>query len=171
MNAGAHGADMADSLVVARVLDTVTGELVDWGPERLALGYRTSALPATSIVVAVELLLTPGDPAELIADIDRIREWRRTHQPLNRPSCGSVFTNPPGGSAGALIEQLGLKGLRVGGAEVSTMHGNFIVTDDGARAADVEELIALVARRVREATGVELRPEVVRPVPPAPSAG
>lgn len=163
MNAGAHGGDMADSLVAARVLDARTGVVEDWDPSRLAFGYRTSALDSSSIVVSVTLRLTPSDPAAVMAEIDAIRTWRRDHQPLDRPSCGSVFTNPPGASAGALIEQAGLKGTRIGGAEVSTKHANFIVTHPGARAADVEELIALVVGRVHDATGVTLHPEVVRP--------
>jgi UDP-N-acetylmuramate dehydrogenase len=163
MNAGAHGADMSDSLVSARVLDATTGDVELWDLARLDLGYRRSALPPTSIVTEVTLELVPGDRAEVLAEIDAIRTWRREHQPLNRPSCGSVFTNPPGASAGALIEAAGLKGTRIGGAEISTTHANFIVTSIDARAADVEALIALAIDRVREMTGIELHPEVVRP--------
>lgn len=165
MNAGAHGADMSDALVSARVLDPAVGRIEEWGPERLALGYRHSALPEAAIVTSVTLALTSADPATVLAEIDAIRAWRREHQPLNRPSCGSVFTNPPGTSAGALIDRVGLKGTRVGGAEVSGTHANFIVTSPGACASDVEQLIALVARRVREETGIELSAEVVRPGP------
>lgn len=165
MNAGAHGADMSDALVSARVLDPAVGRIEEWGPERLALGYRHSALPEAAIVTSVTLALTTADPATVLAEIDAIRAWRREHQPLNRPSCGSVFTNPPGTSAGALIDRVGLKGTRVGGAEVSATHANFIVTSPGACASDVEQLIALVARRVREETGIELSAEVVRPGP------
>ena len=165
MNAGAHGADMSDALVSARVLDPAVGRIEEWGPERLALGYRHSALPEAAIVTSVTLALTTADPATVLAEIDAIRAWRREHQPLNRPSCGSVFTNPPGTSAGALIDRVGLKGTRVGGAEVSGTHANFIVTSPGACASDVEQLIALVARRVREEAGIELSAEVVRPGP------
>lgn len=165
MNAGAHGADMSDALVSARVLDPAVGRIEEWGPERLALSYRHSALPEAAIVTSVTLALTTADPAAVLAEIDAIRAWRREHQPLNRPSCGSVFTNPPGTSAGALIDRVGLKGTRVGGAEVSGTHANFIVTSPGACASDVEQLIALVARRVREETGIELSAEVVRPGP------
>lgn len=163
MNAGAHGADMADALVTARVLDVRSAELSDWGPERLALGYRSSALGTDHVVTAVTLALTSADADEVLAEIDTIRTWRRTHQPLERPSCGSVFTNPPGTSAGALIEEAGLKGTRIGGAEVSTRHANFIVTGPDARAVDVEALIDLVVRTVSERTGTVLIPEVVRP--------
>lgn len=168
MNAGAHGADMANSLVTARVLDMRTGMVEDHGPERLDLGYRRSALTEHDVVTSVTLELERDEPERIMRDIDEIRAWRRTHQPLNRPSCGSVFTNPPGASAGALIEAAGLKGLRIGGAEVSETHANFIVTSPGARAADVEAVIDHVTERVREHAGVELRTEVVRPavVPP-----
>jgi UDP-N-acetylmuramate dehydrogenase len=167
MNAGAHGADMSDSLVVARALDATTGDIEDWDVDRLQFGYRRSALTPSSIVMSVTLELTADDRERVLAEIDSIRTWRREHQPLNRPSCGSVFTNPPGSSAGELIERAGLKGTRIGGAEVSTTHANFIVTESGARAADVEALIELVTERVRDEAGVELRTEVVRPMPPS----
>jgi UDP-N-acetylmuramate dehydrogenase len=165
MNAGAHGADMADSLRVARVVDVLTGEAATWDPERLAFGYRTSALGPSAIVVGVTLELSAAEPASVLRAIDEIRAWRREHQPLSRPSCGSVFTNPAGRSAGALIDQVGLKGTRVGGAEVSSTHANFIVTEPGASASDVERLIALIVARVEDETGVTLHPEVVRPDP------
>lgn len=168
MNAGAHGGDMSDSLVEATVLDPSTASIERFDRERLMFGYRSSALPATSVVIGVTLELAPADPEVVLAEIDEIREWRRSHQPLSRPSCGSVFTNPPGASAGALIEAAGLKGVRRGGAEVSDTHANFIVTDAGATAGDVEGLIALVIERVRAHAGVELRTEVVRPVPVSP---
>jgi UDP-N-acetylmuramate dehydrogenase len=163
MNAGAHGADMSDSLVSARVLDVASGEIGTWTLERLGLGYRTSALPPGAVVTEVTLALRVSDPASVLAEIDDIRAWRREHQPLNRPSCGSVFANPPGMSAGALIERAGLKGHRIGGAEVSTTHANFIVTSPGAHASDVDALIELVMERVRQESGIELRTEVVRP--------
>jgi UDP-N-acetylmuramate dehydrogenase len=167
MNAGAHGADMAASLVSARVLDGRSGAVEEWEAGRLELRYRHSALEPHHVVVSVELVLEPDDPVRVMAEIDAIRTWRREHQPLNRPSCGSVFTNPPGRSAGALIEEAGLKGVRIGGAEVSETHANFIVTSEGACAADVAALIDLVAERVHEHAGIELRAEVVRAgVPP-----
>jgi UDP-N-acetylmuramate dehydrogenase len=169
MNAGAHGADMASSLVSARVLDPSTGTIERWDPARLDLGYRRSALPDGAVVTAVELALEPAPAADVLAEIDRIRAWRRAHQPLSRPSCGSVFTNPPDASAGELIDRLGLKGRRVGGAEVSSLHANFIVTSPGATATDVATLIDEVRAAVQGATGIDLHPEVVRPVPGTPS--
>ena len=163
MNAGAHGGDMSDSLVHAFVLDPAKGEVERLERDQLAFGYRRSALPASAIVIGVTLELTVADPAVVLAEIDDIRAWRREHQPLSRPSCGSVFTNPPGASAGALIDAAGLKGVRIGGAEVSGTHANFIVTGPDATATDVEELIAHVIERVQRHSGILLTPEVVRP--------
>jgi UDP-N-acetylmuramate dehydrogenase len=162
MNAGAHGADMSSSLVSAGVLDPDVGVVERWSLDRLELRYRSSALPSDAIVTDVTLQLEPAEAATVLREIDEIRQWRREHQPLNLPSCGSVFTNPPGASAGALIEAAGLKGQRIGGAEVSTTHANFIVTHTGATASDVSELIARVQAEVRERTGIELVTEVVR---------
>jgi UDP-N-acetylmuramate dehydrogenase len=165
MNAGAHGRDIAANLVEAEVLDVRSGALERWDLARLELGYRRSALPADAVVTEVVLRLEPGDPSVELAEIESIRRWRREHQPLNLPSCGSVFTNPEGTSAGALIEAAGLKGRRVGGAEVSTLHANFIVTSPGATASDVVAIIDLVRDEVRRSSGIELHPEVVRPDP------
>ena len=169
MNAGAHGVAMAANLVSADVLDPAVGEVERWTLERLGLGYRRSALPPDAIVTAVTLELAREDADVVLGEIDGIRHWRREHQPLNLPSCGSVFTNPPGASAGALIEAAGLKGRRIGGAEVSRTHANFIVTHAGATAADVSALIALVQSTVLERTGTRLEPEVVRTAVPRTS--
>jgi UDP-N-acetylmuramate dehydrogenase len=163
MNAGAHGGDMSDSFVDALILDPDRGTVERRTREQLGFGYRSSALADAAIVISVTLELALADPAVVLAEIDAIRTWRREHQPLSRPSCGSVFTNPPGASAGALIDAAGLKGTRVGGAEVSRTHANFIVTGPGATASDVEGLIEHVIERVREHAGVVLIPEVVRP--------
>jgi len=163
MNAGAHGSDMSDSLLDALVLDLDSGTVERYDLDRLAFGYRHSAITDRTIVLSVTLRLTEEAADVVLAEIDDIRAWRRAHQPINQPSCGSVFTNPPGASAGALIEAAGLKGLRIGGAEVSRTHANFIVTSASATAADVEALIARVVAAVRAHAGVELTTEVVRP--------
>jgi UDP-N-acetylmuramate dehydrogenase len=163
MNAGAHGSDMATSVVEARILDPRTGMFERWGPDRLRLSYRSSAIPDGAVVTSVLLQLEEEPALAVLEEIDEIRAWRRAHQPLSRPSCGSVFTNPPGRAAGELIDEAGLKGLRIGGAEVSTVHANFIVTTEGATAADVAQLIGVVQARVLEHAGVSLTPEVVRP--------
>jgi UDP-N-acetylmuramate dehydrogenase len=162
MNAGAHGAELRDHLVEAELfrLGTATREL--WPAGTLGLAYRSSELPSDAVVVAATLVLDRGDPAEERATITRIRTWRRTHQPLNEPNCGSVFTNPPGDSAGRLIDAAGCKGLRVGGAEVSRRHANFIVTRPGATATDVATVIERVVAAVEAAAGLTLHPEVRR---------
>ena len=92
--------------------------------------------------------------------MDDARRWRRETQPIAEPNCGSVFTNPPGAHAAALIEAAGLKGARVGGASVSGKHANFIVTEPGATAADVEALIRMIQDRIEADTGTRLEPEV-----------
>ncbi len=162
MNAGAHGADMASHLTEVEVFRLSSATREQWPPAALGLTYRHSELPEDAVVVAASLQLATAVPAEVRAEIASIRAWRRTHQPLNEPNCGSVFTNPPGDSAGRLIDAAGCKGLTVGGAEVSTRHANFIVTRPGATATDVATLIALVIAAVERIHGVQLRPEVRR---------
>ncbi len=162
MNAGAHGGDMAKHLVEVEIVRLRTGIRETWPAATLGLGYRSSVLPDDAIVVAASLLLEAGDADTVREEIRSIRSWRRAHQPLNEPNCGSVFTNPVDDSAGRLIDEAGLKGHREGGAQVSTRHANFIVTRSGATAHDVERLIRLIQDRVRETSGVELVPEVAR---------
>jgi UDP-N-acetylmuramate dehydrogenase len=161
MNAGAHGGELSDHLVDVDVVRLSSGVRETWPAEVLGLSYRHSELPEDAVVVAATLRLPRGDEEQLRAEIREIRAWRREHQPINEPNCGSVFTNPPGDSAGRLVDAVGGKELAVGGARVSERHANFIVTSPGARAADVRELIATLQRRVEEEHGVRLRPEVV----------
>jgi UDP-N-acetylmuramate dehydrogenase len=159
MNAGGHGSDTATTLVRYRWVDLHTG-LVDEAPaERLAFGYRHAALAATDVVVSAVFALESGDPGEGKRTIDEIVAWRRAHQP-GGSNAGSVFTNPPGDSAGRLIEACGLKGFRIGSAEVSPRHANFIQADPDGSADDVRRLIGHVQAEVTAATGVELRTEV-----------
>lgn len=160
MNAGAHGGELADHLVEADVVRLSSGTRETWPVATLGLTYRHSALPGDAVVVDATLALAPGSPEALRAEIREIRTWRRTHQPLNDPNCGSVFTNPPGDSAGRMVEAVGGKQLVIGGARISERHANFIVTTPGATAADVRALIREVRRRVEAAFGVRLRPEV-----------
>ena len=162
MNAGAHGGEMADHLVDVELVRLRSGVRETWPVATLGLRYRHSELPDDAVVVGATMRFAPGDPAAVRAEIDSIRTWRRTHQPLNEPNCGSVFTNPPGDSAGRLVDAAGGKGLTVGGAQVSQRHANFIVTRPGATATDVHTLIELVQVRVRDHAGVELIPEVTR---------
>jgi UDP-N-acetylmuramate dehydrogenase len=160
MNAGAHGGEMADHLVSADLFRLRSGTRETWPVDTLGLRYRHSDLPSDAIVVAATLRLEQGDADEVKDEIAEIRQWRRDHQPINSPNCGSVFTNPDGDSAGRLIDAAGAKSLRIGGAHVSEMHANFIVTEPGATASDVRALIRELRQRVLDQHGIVLRPEV-----------
>jgi UDP-N-acetylmuramate dehydrogenase len=161
MNAGAHGGEMADHLVEIDLLRLRTGTRETWPLATLGLSYRHSELPDDAVVVAASLRLPTAEPAAVREEISSIRAWRRAHQPLNDPNCGSVFTNPPGASAGRLIGAAGGKAIRVGGAGVSELHANFITTEPGASASDVRGVIRRVQELVLATAGVLLRPEVV----------
>lgn len=161
MNAGGHGSDIAATLVSARIVDLAApaparpGEVA---APALGLGYRRSALTATSVVVSARFALAPGDREEAEHRISEIVRWRREHQP-GGSNAGSVFANPSGDSAGRLIEEAGLKGHRVGSAFVSPRHANFVQVDDSGSADDVARLLDEVARIVVERTGVRLELE------------
>ena len=159
MNAGGHGSDMAAVVVSARIVDLANGADVERDLAGLAYSYRSSSVTASELVLSARLQLAPGDRAESEATITEIVRWRREHQPGGQ-NAGSVFTNPPGDSAGRLIEAAGLKGFRVGSAYVSPKHANFFQADEGGSADDVRRLIDEVRRRVRDATGVDLHPEL-----------
>ncbi|WP_419931951.1 UDP-N-acetylmuramate dehydrogenase [Candidatus Poriferisodalis sp.] len=165
MNAGGHGSDMASCMIDADIVD-LEAQLEPRHVEvdALDLGYRSSGLHDRHVVIRARLSGHPARPslaAERIADIV---SWRREHQPGGQNS-GSVFMNPlpeltEAVSAGARIDQAGLRGLRIGTAEVSHLHANFIVSDPGGTAADVVALMAEIRRRVTESTGIVLQPEV-----------
>ncbi|MEM8905357.1 MAG: UDP-N-acetylmuramate dehydrogenase [Actinomycetota bacterium] len=159
MNAGGHGSDMAADLAAAAVVDLTTGELERWAPDRLRLGYRRSALGGHHVVTLAELTLADGDVAVGEAALGEIVRWRREHQPGGQNS-GSVFTNPPGDSAGRLIDACGLKGHRIRTAEVSPKHANFFQADVDGRADDVLALVSHVRDRVEAETAIRLRPEL-----------
>ncbi len=161
MNAGAHGSELGDHLVEVDVVRLSNGTRETWPRDLLGLTYRHSELPHDAVVVSATLRLDRGEREEIREEISGIRAWRREHQPSNEPSCGSVFTNPPGDSAGRMVEAVGGKGLAVGGAKVSERHANFIVTSPGASATDVRTLIARLQDEVESQFGVRLRPEVV----------
>ena len=161
MNAGAHGGEMRAVLVDAEVVHLADGRLASLAAEDLDMTYRHTSLPADAVVARARLRLTRTDPTALAASMAEMRQWRRDHQPINEPSCGSVFRNPPGDSAGRLIEAAGLKGHRVGGAQVSQVHANFITVARGSRASDVHAVILDVQAGVRTHSGVTLQPEVV----------
>lgn len=158
MNAGGHGADMADTLLAAYVVDLAAG-VGDWRPvHRLELGYRTSALTTADLVLHARFVLDPGDPAAGRARMLEIVQWRRDNQPGGQ-NAGSVFTNPTGDSAGRLIDDAGLRGLRIGTAAVSEKHANFIQADADGRAADVLAVMSEIRRRVLDIHGIELHAE------------
>jgi len=164
-NAGAHESDVATVLEAARVLDAAGSEVVLTGDD-LAFGYRDSRFKhhapgeAQEVVLEATFRLDPADAATIKARLDDIRRWRQAHQPLGIPSAGSVFRNPDGTSAGKLIDEAGLKGLRIGGATVSAKHANFIVNDQKGSAADVRRLAERVRAEIRERHGVELQFEI-----------
>jgi UDP-N-acetylmuramate dehydrogenase len=164
-NAGAHESDVAAILDTARVLDASGSEVV-LEAGGLAFDYRDSRLkhsaPAAhpEIVVDATFRLEPADAPTIKERLDDIRRWRQTHQPLGIPSAGSVFRNPDGTSAGKLIDEAGLKGLRIGGATVSEKHANFIVNDQKGSAADVRRVAERVRAEVRKRNGVELQFEI-----------
>ena len=159
MNAGGHGSDMASCLARFRWVDLLTEEGGTDGLERLAYGYRSSSVTATQVVLEAELEVTPGSAEQERALVASIVAWRRENQP-GGSNAGSVFTNPEGDSAGRLIEVAGLKGHRLGTAQVSMKHANFIQADKGGRAADVRALVEHVRSVVAERCGVRLRTEV-----------
>jgi UDP-N-acetylmuramate dehydrogenase len=160
MNAGAHGAELSDVLEWIDVFVPAEGAPRRVPAGEAGLAYRRSALPAGAVVTGAAVRLASDDPRSIRSRMDAAREQRRRTQPLAEANCGSVFTNPPGDHAGRLIDAAGGKGLSVGGAQVSTKHANFIVTEQGARAADVLELIRAVQELVEARSGVRLQPEV-----------
>jgi UDP-N-acetylmuramate dehydrogenase len=161
MNAGAHNSCIADMLVSAEVLSP-DGTLETLTPEQLGYSYRTSLLQGGDrIVTQATLQLAPGaDPAKVVAITKEHKKHRLSTQPYNFPSCGSVFRNPKPYSAGWLIEQTGLKGYQIGGAQVALLHANFIVNRGGAKASDIFCLIRHIQHQVQERWSINLEPEV-----------
>jgi UDP-N-acetylmuramate dehydrogenase len=159
MNAGAWGGETWPLVTAVRTIDRY-GEIRERRPTDFNVGYREVIGPAGEWFLDVELRLAPGDGRAGLVRIRELLERRASTQPVGLPSCGSVFRNPPGDHAARLIESVGLKGHRVGGAQVSEKHANFIINTGDASAADIRSLIALVQQRVESATGVVLVPEV-----------
>lgn len=159
MNAGAYGGQLSDVLVEADVL--LDGEVRRLSVEEMEMGYRTSMpLQRGGIVLSARFRLTRGDPTEIRDRMKELNSRRREKQPLNYPSAGSTFKRPEGHFAGALIEQAGLKGMTVGGAQVSEKHAGFIINTGDATAADIETLIQKVQAAVLEKFGIPLETEV-----------
>ncbi|MGI8661658.1 MAG: UDP-N-acetylmuramate dehydrogenase [Acidimicrobiales bacterium] len=155
MNAGGHGSDVAASLRGVHVIDLLGGHDGWVLADALDLGYRSSAIAASTVVLGAELSLAHGERAQAEEAIVDVVRWRRTNQPGGQ-NAGSVFTNPEGDSAGRLIDAAGARGLRVGSAQVSTKHANFIIADASGRADDVLAVMTAVHDRVAARFGVEL---------------
>ena len=160
MNAGAYGGEMKDVLESVTVL-TGEGKIIELGRNELELGYRTSVIAKKGyIVLGAVLKLERGDGEKIKTYMDELKEKRVTKQPLEYPSAGSTFKRPEGYFAGKLIQDSGLKGFTVGGAQVSVKHSGFVINKGNATAADVMELIRQVTAKVKEDTGVTMEPEV-----------
>ena len=162
MNAGAYGGELCQIAEKTRVM-TMDGEIREYVGEAQGFGYRTSAFQSVPCVILESVFrLQPGDPAEINARMQDLASRRRNSQPLEMPSAGSTFKRPQGGYAAALIEQAGLKGQGVGGAQVSTKHAGFVVNCGGATEKDVLDTIEMIQKRVYESSGIVLEPEVKR---------
>ncbi len=161
MNAGAYGTEMKDVLLAAEIVSRDGSEVKAVPVEELDMSYRHSILQESGdIVTSVVFDLTPGDRREIALRMRDMSRKRASKQPLSYPSCGSFFKRPEGYYAGKLIEDSGLKGLSVGGAQVSVKHAGFLINRGGATARDVIDLMHLVQNTVKNRFGVELEPEV-----------
>lgn len=161
MNAGAYGGEMARIILDARVITKDGSREYTLSCQELKLGYRHSVLHETGdIVVSVTLELTEGDKETIRAQMKELAARRNEKQPVSMPSAGSFFKRPPGHFAGKLIQDAGLKGLSVGGAQVSPLHSGFIVNTGDATATDIVQLMEVVQATVLDQFGVSLEPEV-----------
>jgi len=160
-NAGAYGSDMSKTLVMAEILHRSMGR-VSWTAGQMEYAYRSSILkrqPGVGVILSAVLTVSRGNVEEIQAKMAELSEKRRQSQPPGA-SMGSMFKNPVGDYAGRLIEAAGLKGTRIGGAEISRVHGNFFVNDGTASASDIYRLIVLVQKTVHEKFGIDLELEV-----------
>jgi UDP-N-acetylmuramate dehydrogenase len=160
-NAGAHGAEMSCNLVMAEILHREKG-MLSMNAEQMQYAYRSSILkrsPGSAVILSAVLSLRPGDPQEIKAAIQANADRRRLTQPSGS-SYGSTFKNPAGDSAGRLIEAAGLKGTRIGGVEISTLHANFMINDGTGCAQDYRNLMLMAQKAVFEKFGVKLELEI-----------
>jgi UDP-N-acetylmuramate dehydrogenase len=160
MNAGAHGQHIADSLVATRIFDLRWLDMEERSADQLEMSYRHTNLGDHHLVVDAAFVLRTGDEQQIRKRMEQWRKHRSDTQPGALQNAGSTFKNPPGDSAGRLVEAAGLKGFTVGGASVSSKHANFFMASDGATAQDVYDLVSRVKKRVLETSGVTLEPEV-----------
>ena len=159
MNAGAWGGETWNAVLEAEAIFR-DGHTAWLGTGHFGVSYRTVIPPREFLgFLAVRLRVTPDDGSYARATRESLAR-RKATQPVGKPSAGSTFRNPPGDHAARLIESCGLKGRRIGGAMVSELHANFILTDEGAKAADVEQLIQMIRTTVKQNTGIELEPEI-----------
>lgn len=160
MNAGAYGSELKDVIVSAKVL-TKNGEILTLSKDELGLSYRHSVIPEMEYtVLSASFKLLRGESEDIYAKMKELNQRRRDKQPLEYPSAGSTFKRPEGYFAGKLIEDAGLKGFAIGGAQVSEKHCGFVINKGNASSADIYRLIMEVGKRVKESFGVELEPEV-----------
>ena len=161
INAGTHDGAISDTLVFVNAVDR-SGRLYEWPKDKIEFSYRTAKYPKTPVILSAEFALRSGDKEEIAKRINALRERRKERHPLAWPSLGSVFKNPPkGASAGKLIEEAGLMGVRVGKARISEKHANWIINEGGARSKDVEVLIHLIKEKVKDATDIVLESEII----------
>lgn len=161
MNAGAHGRETKDCLISARAVDP-SGTVHVLSLADMGFTYRHCGIPKDWIFTEATYAGEPGDPAEILKEMDEVAEYREKNQPIKERTGGSTFKNPPGHSAWKLVDQAGCRGLRVGGAKVSEMHCNFLINDNQASGEDVETLGETVRARVRESAGITLDWEIIR---------
>lgn len=159
-NAGCLGSETRDVLIEAQLVDLVDGAERTAGPEGLQLGYRTSNVMTTEVVVSATLRVERARSEAGREEMRRITRWRKENQPGGTFNAGSVFKNPGAGPAGKIIDQLGLKGTSVGGVSVSERHANFFVAKPEATSADIRKLVELIKDRVFAETGTKLEPEI-----------
>ncbi|MBI2713496.1 MAG: UDP-N-acetylmuramate dehydrogenase [Rhizobiales bacterium] len=160
MNGGAYGAETKDVLIEARGVDR-QGNLRTYSNSQMRFSYRHCGVPEDVIFTSATFQGRAGDPAEIAAEMAAIKSKRETSQPRNRTG-GSTFKNPPGMSAWKLVDEAGCRGLKVGQAQVSDLHSNFLISLDGATAADIETLGETVRARVKEKSGIDLEWEIKR---------
>jgi len=161
MNAGAYGGEMKDIVTAVRAVSSDGSHEKVFSADEMDFGYRHSALQSNGyIAVEATMKFHRGDRERIAADMKELAERRNSKQPVQYPSAGSTFKRPDGYFAGKLIEDAGLKGVTVGGAQVSVLHSGFIINKGGATATDIIQLITLVQNRVYDEFGVMLEPEV-----------
>lgn len=161
MNAGTHDGTISDPLVAVSAVDR-SGRLYQWSKDKIEFSYRKAKYPKSCVIVSAEFLLQRGVRKDIEKRAGNLRERRRARHPLSWPSLGSIFKNPQKGpGAGELIEEAGLKGVRVGGARIAVEHGNWIINEGGASSKDIEVLIHLIREKVKEASDVSLETEIV----------